>query len=103
MTETPIQRLRSLLETAQGIVNDGDRPRGVLGAAIQLLNTIEADAAVGAAVRECEDLGLHLSGGFYDDANAFLVWAHGDHDGVVPGPTIPAALASWKERNEMQA
>lgn len=65
------------------------------------LALLEADAAVGAAVRECEDLRLHLSGGFYDDANAFLVWAHGDHGGVVPGPTLPAALASWKERNEV--
>jgi hypothetical protein len=102
MTETPIQRLRDLLEHTRSVADDLRRVSNdhTLTVALEDLALLEPDAAIGAAVRECEGQGLRCS--YHPDKglDAAHIWrAAGDCSPHGHGPDLPAALADWQRQN----
>lgn len=106
MTETPIQELRALLDGSLRLLADDGMPSGLLVHALDVLAAVEADAAIGAAVRECEERGLDVTTDF-TYTNYDIRYNIARHEAAVAtwgqGPTLLAAMADWKLRNGVQA
>ena len=106
MAETPIQRLLFLIDSACARVGRGDLAVVELEAAQAILAEVEADAAVGAAVRECDERGLRYQRMVYDDGTtmAIHIWQPCCQPGSPGGygTTFREALADWKLRTGVE-
>lgn len=106
MAETPIQELRALLDGSLRLLADDAMPSGLLVHALDILAAVESDAAVGAAVRECDERGLRYQRVVYDDGTTMdiQIWQPCRQAGPPSGhgTTFPAALADWKHKNGVE-
>ena len=113
MTETLFEHLRHVLDEALDMVNAGLYPDELIEEAIAGFDQIEEDAAVGAAVRECDERGLGIQSLWKPHPLDHLLENDGYEiydpnsprdptDDPYEGITLPEALADWKLRNEVK-
>ena len=114
MSDTPIEHLRHVLDEALDMVNAGYFPDELIEEAIAGIDQIEEDAAVGAAMRECAERGLIVEQDYAYPNKAHACCIHRSPHSPRPyprldrrpeaglGPTLPEALADWKQKNEVE-
>jgi len=97
-----VRHVRHVLDEALDMVCAGYFPDGLIEEAIAGIDQIEEDAAVGAAVRECQKRGLDCRDGVRDGERIAHVYNNNSGaDRAGHGPNIPEALADWKKQNEV--
>ena len=92
MSDPPIERLRHWLDAAYTSAIEG----------LGIVDSVEADAARGAAMRECEDRGLDF--GYCTEGDAgplYRVWHWKSDTEIGEWTTLREALDDWNLRNEV--